>query len=261
MGKEIQRESLLIAGGCSFGDSTYSGYLKHNVTPWPELAGKELGIETLNLCKSGYSNDNITNSVMDAVIDNLDKKLIVMILWTSPNRINFFDYSTHVAGKHLQLNNDHEIVENFLDLYGFWGSDFDKVAVNYNLRCMWKLNEFLKNNNIEFYQAQSSSLITNLVWMGPDEGEEYEQYRYSKLIAETPHNRYYNPYFFTTQSFRSNMKWMKDKTCHLSDEDSHPNEKGHQYILESFLVMKESGVKEISSDVVYDDVETEFIYD
>ena len=265
---------LLITGGCSYGDRRYSGYLKHNVTPWPELVKEQLEIETLNLCRSGYSNDNITNSVMDAVIDNLDKKLIVMILWTSPNRLNFFDYATHVAGKHFQYDDGyqspmHKIIEDFLELNEFWGSDFDKAVVNYNLRCMWKLNEFLKNNDIEFYQAQSSSLITNSVWMGKDESEEDKQRRYHKLINETPYNRYYNPYFFTTQSFRSNMKWMGDLTCQLSDEDSHPNEKGHHYILECFLTMKESGINEISSDVVYGGFNvplnnikyTEFVYD
>ena len=69
MGKEIQRESLLIAGGCSFGDSTYSGYLKHNVTPWPELAGKELGIEMLWNCGGGK-----IQSSSDLVTKQKDRK-------------------------------------------------------------------------------------------------------------------------------------------------------------------------------------------
>ena len=267
---------LLIIGGCSFGDPNYHGYIEHNVTPWPELIGKELDIETLNLCMSGYSNDNIANSVMDAVMDNSDKKLTVMVLWTGPNRINFFDYVWHVTGKHSKKDN-HHLIETFIEKYGCWGFKFDKIAVNFNLRCMWKLNEFLKSRNIEYYQAHSSSLINNIVWMQPfhnqlhtigkdnlsEDDKEYQSERLQRLINETPHNRYYDPNFFTTQSFRSNMKWLSDQTCHLSIEDTHPNEKGQQYILESFLVMKQSGTQVMSSDIIYDgDIwKTEFVYD
>ena len=91
----------------------------------------------------------------------------------------------------------------------------------------------------------------------------YQTERQQRLIDEIPYNRYYDPNFFTTQSFKSNMKWLSDQTYHLSTEDTHPNEKGHQYILESFLVMKQSQTQVMSSDIIYDgDIwKTEFVYD
>lgn len=256
---------LLIIGGCSFGDPNYHGYTERNITPWSELLRKELDIETLNLCTSGYSNDNITNSVMDAVMDNSDKKLTVIVLWTAPNRINFFDYVWHVTGRYSK-ESKHHMIEKFIDVNECWGFKFDKIAVNFNLRCMWRLNEFLKNRNVEYYQAHSSSLINNIVWMQPfqrqlytigkdnltEDEKKYQSERIERLIDETPHNRYYNPNFFTTQSFRSNMKWLADDTCHLSVEDTHPNKKGQEYILESFLVMKQSGTQVMSSNIIYD---------
>ena len=261
-------KDLLIIGGCSFSDPMYPGYIEHNVTPWSELISKELGIETLNVSKRGNSNDNITNSIMDAVIDNHDKKLTVMILWSSPNRLNYFDTRGYVTGCHYGI-------DSYIKDKQFPGFEFDKAAVNFNLRCIWRLNKFLQNNNIEYYQAHSSSLINNISWMPPffeskdDLSElelQHQLQREAKLIEETPHNRYYDPSFFTTQSFRSNMKWVTDPTCHLSDEDIHPNEKGHNQILEYFLIMHESKLEKLSSNDLYklDDnynLGTTFIYD
>ena len=267
---------LLIIGGCSFGDPNYHGYIKHSVTPWSELLRKELEIETLNLCKSGYSNDNIANTVMDAVMDNSDKKLTVIVLWSTPNRVNFFDYMYYVTGRYTKENNNH-LITQYIKANNFWGFEFDKCATNFNLRIMWRLNEFMNNRNIEYYQAHSSSLINNIVWTLPfdrqlyvkgkepltEQEMEYQKERQQRLIDEIPYNRYYDPNFFTTQSFKSNMKWLSDQTYHLSTEDTHPNEKGHQYILESFLLMKQSGTQVMSSDIVYDDdtQKSEFVYD
>jgi len=271
-----ESSELLIIGGCSFGDPKYHGYNKSKIAPWSKLLEKELRIETLNLCKSGYSNDNIANKVMDAVMDNSHKKLTVMVLWSTPNRVNFFDYMYHVTGTYNKGSKNH-MVEQFITANKMFGFEFDKAAVQFNLRIMWRLNEFMNNRNIEYYQAHSSSLINNIVWMQPfhnqmrtvgkdklsEDDKEYQSERLQRLIDETPYNKYYNPNFFTTQSFRSNMKWLPDHTCHLSIEDTHPNEKGHQYILESFLVMKQSQTQVMSSDIIYDgDIwKTEFVYD
>lgn len=269
MGKEVQRESLLITSGCSFSDPRYGGYLKNDITIWCDTVAKELNIDVLNLGKHAFSNDYIENSIMDAVIDNQDKDLIVMFLWTSPNRLNFFDHDRFVISEESYWPSSKDPEYHLLQyrkksMRPWWGFEFDKRAVNYNLRCIWRLNEFLKNRNIEYYQAHSSSLINNIVYCNPPKLEDkmLEEDRIKTLIDNVPQNRYYDKNFFTTQSFRSNAKWSVDETMQISKEDIHPNQEGHNYIADQFLLMKES--QKISSDDYYENSNyrrPEFIYD
>ena len=210
-------KKLLIASGCSYTDPAFPLYEPNNITVWPELVATELGIEHLNLAHKGGSNDYICNSVTDAVLDNLDRDITVMVLWTSSNR-----WIPDDGPKRL------------------WKEDW---LVTYQLRCMWRLNEFCKQRNIPIYQGHSTSPLSSL-----------EIQNKASLLFN---NRYYNPEYFGPQHPTSNMPWMANEP-YLIPGDGHPNQKGQDWIAEYFLIKYEGGDFEVP---LHNSKYIEFVYD
>jgi len=193
------KEKLLIASGCSYTDQDYETYISNDIMVWPELVAAELGIEHLNLGAQGASNDYICNSVTDAIFDYSDRDLIVMVLWTSSNRWY------PCPGKDTLVKED-------------W-------LVTYQLRCMWRLNEFCKQQQVSLYQGHSTCPLADLGFVS-----------YDPLLK----NRYYNPEYFGPQNPISNMPWMANEP-YMIPGDGHPNQKGHDWIAEYFLIRYEGG--------------------
>jgi hypothetical protein len=252
---------LLIVGGCSNTDPNWPSYRSNNITMWPELISKELGIEVLNTSKVGSSNDRICNMIMDAVIDNQDRDLLVMILWSSHNRLNIFDEdyfvkpTTKASSLTLYGYNQYKLVEYTTEYmreeYTYDKHkifDIDKDVLNYNLRAIWKLNNFLKERNIEFYQVQAFSLVNHIIWMGPffeDEKlsfkeKEFQKEREAKLIEYAPTNRYFDESYFTTQHWRNNSLFLEDSSMVIGKDDYHPNQIGQEWLANTFMLLSES---------------------
>ena len=211
MGKEIQSKSLLIVSGCSHSHSNLQQYLDHGIKTWPEIVADELDMELMNLARGSAPNDYIANSVMDAVLDNLDKNLTVMVLWTDSAR--------------------------------WYGFEQDICWLTYNLRCMWRLNDFLNQRDVTFYQAATSCPTAGLDPQPPNE--------------DIFKNRYFSKDYFTTQAPTDNMIWMGNEELMIPN-DPHPNQKGHDWIAETFLLQyygKDQKPFEENKNF------TEFIYD
>ena len=97
----MTKESLLITGGCSnsadtqFGGGFVKDYIKNNILIWPKIVAEKLNMKLLNVAMGAASNDYIENMIYDAIIENHNKyNCIVMIFWTSGQRINLFDQDT-----------------------------------------------------------------------------------------------------------------------------------------------------------------------
>ena len=58
---------------------------------WPEVVGKKLGYNVVNLGESGNSNDAIFKSAQDYIIDH--KVDMICALWTQGHRLNIHDMS------------------------------------------------------------------------------------------------------------------------------------------------------------------------
>ena len=262
---------LLITSGCSFTDPKYTRYKDHNIEVWPELLAKELNVELLNVAKKGASNDYISNSVMDAVIDNLDREIIVCVSWTGSNRLNFFDVDGHVLNydstntKAVRALRDYMLTSD-----KFWDENFDLRVVNFNLRCVWRLDNFLKQHNIEFYHAHVYSPCAGIAALEAralayydDDIIEDQLLKYAErekiLIENTPNNRYFSYDYFKTQSYDSNMKWTDDSSMKIAPDDGHPNQKGQESIKESFMILMESN--ELTHDGVHMNSMESFVYD
>ena len=247
---------LLITSGCSFSDPKYTVYKHHNIDVWPELLAKELDIELLNVAQKGASNDYISNSIMDAVIDHLDKEIIVCVLWTGSNRLNFFDVDGHVFASNSESINideslrlkDKAFRDYMLSDDEFSNENFDLRVVNFNLRCVWRLDNFLKQHNIKFYHTHAYSPCAGVTWISPQHDDITEdqllkqrEQRERILVDNTPNNRYFSYDYFKTHSYNSNMKWTDDSTMKIAD-DGHPNQKGHEYIKDSFMILMASDI-------------------
>lgn len=232
---------LLIASGCSFSDPRYSAYKDYGITVWPKLIAEELQVDLLNVAQIGESNDYISNSVMDAVVDNLDKEIIVCVLWTGGNRLNFFDIDGHVLIENSTVNINeamrlrHKALRDYmLTISDFCDETFDEKAVNFNLRCVWRLDNFLKQYNIKFYHMHVYSPCAGIVWTGLNQTE-----REGMLIDNTPKNRYFSYDYFKSQPYTKNMKWVDDSSMKIPN-DGHPNQRGHDSIKESFMLLMAS---------------------
>lgn len=249
-------KKLLITAGCSFTDPKHPGYSNEGITLWPELVANDINADLLNLGKLGTGNDYISNMVTDAVIDNHDRDIVVMVLWSSFNRINLFDYHWFVMPQADEKLKDlsparyklSELIKSEIDPsklpYGF---EFDKCFLNYNLRAIWRLNDFLKHRNIEFYQAHSFSIINNILWIAPysindeltPEEMKWQKEREQKLIEYTPTNRYFSEDYFTTHSWRENIRFLQDESLQIGNGDIHPNQEGMDWLSDVFLLQIE----------------------
>jgi len=246
---------LLIAGGCSVTDKNfYFDSHQYDMKVWPDIIGEELGIDVLNVGVSGAGNDYIANSVMDAIVDNQDKELTVMVLWSGANRLNFWDacHHVHVPNNNLGIDESCAImidknnrtpikhVYNYIEA-NEWNLETDLAVLNYNLRCMFRLTEFCEKRSINFYQMSWASIVANIMNGFAEEeilGKKRYAERYAKLIDAVPKNRYYSPKYFGTQSFRDNSKWVDDESMQI--DFGHPNEKGHEWIAAGFMILKEN---------------------
>ena len=217
---------LLIASGCSYTDQEYHGYSEHNIITWPELVAKELNIEFVNVALRAAPNDYICNSLTDAIFDYSHRDIIIMVLWTDSNR-----WYPIEPPKRLRTKD--------------W-------LVTYQLRCMWRLNELCKQQKVPLYQGHSTKLFGGL-------SEFYfRDNRYSiEDLDLLLNNRYYNDDYFGPQNPWSNMMWMDNETYIIPD-DGHPNQKGHDWIAEYFLMKYEGGDFKMPSD---NHNTTKFVYD
>ena len=258
-------KKLLITGGCSYTDENFKQYIDNAVTLWPRIVAKELDVDLINLGKAGASNEYITNSVIDTVMDNQDKDITVMVLWSSPNRINLFDLNQIVFPMSSDISRVHDpyqLIEKFKVLLDSTIEDifvFDEKILNYNLRCMWLLNNFLELRSINFYQANAHSAFSNIFQMHSsilDNSKDLQKEREKRLIDNTPYNRYFSEKYFTTQSWRQNMPWLSDPKMKING-NGHPNQEAQIWLSDTFLIQTESGLLQSTGskeavDFIYD---------
>jgi hypothetical protein len=83
--------TLLIAGGCSYADPNYVMYKKFDIETWPSLLAKKLGYDLINTAQGGRGNRHIVNSVIDAVVENEERDIVVVVAWSELYRLSYID--------------------------------------------------------------------------------------------------------------------------------------------------------------------------
>ena len=96
------KKKILLAGGCSYTDENFYS-IAHKLPDderggwpmWPEIMGKELGLEVFNTASSGCGNPEIAKTIISNIIKYGDRIEKVVVLWTSADRIQHYNYTVH----------------------------------------------------------------------------------------------------------------------------------------------------------------------
>jgi len=134
------KKKILLAGGCSYTDANFKSTAhtlpddKRSGWPmWPEIMGKELGLEVINTAESGKGNPLIAKRLISNIIKYGDRIEKVVVLWTSFDRVQHYNWSVHPS----------------LDAYGN-----EPLAADHHKYCglneyKWEPSQFQKHKIIE----------------------------------------------------------------------------------------------------------------
>ena len=247
----------LLAVGCSFTDENFISKLhpeKDCSWPkWPEVLGKKLGYEVVNLGRRGNSNDAIFKSAQDYIIDH--KVDMICALWTQATRLNIHDienYNWMHSFSHIP-----EISKWFVDIdkqKNFINIDkFSKLLswkhtalANEHLRYVYMLDQLGKYNNIPVYHMQGVRIYFAFT-VPNDVRRERKHKEYLNAVLDSPYfkildkqtNIYGWPFYTTLggKTFKQPIPWVSTdiKEHIISESDGHPNGKGHQKIASRFM--------------------------
>ena len=261
----------LLAVGCSLTDEKFESMahpeLDCSWPKWPEIVGKKLGYNVVNLGESGNSNDAIFKSAQDYIIDH--KVDMICALWTQGHRLNIHDMSNinwNATYNSKSLYSDGSTssypgkiepkdpftiktmkifnLEKFTDIV-------EKKwirLIHEHLRNIFMLNQFSRYNNIPIYHMQgASSFIPEI------EGVALSRKRHIKYLQAFVDSKYFNildkqtniygwPFYQELGGFAIDQIFKQDGPDQdiLSDKDKHPNAHGHEVIANEYFELIES---------------------
>lgn len=261
--------TLLIAGGCSYTAADYHLYKKLNIKTWPSLLAKEHNCKLINTAIGGKGNRNIMNGVIDAIMKNKDKEIIVAVAWSEPFRMSFIDDT--VLDRTVFLFSDQEY-ENRLTLSPGLAKFFNfnndarrefikylkpnpwrkenklspiKNAIDFNCRLIsqsfkniWYLQDFCDRHEIKSYHMHTFNPLKY------DEKLTEEIYGTGDVNKKSLKAIQENIYFKLVQDFDTYMGYRYNLSNDLEKEGLwisennkiyyHPNQKGHELIAKRF---------------------------
>ena len=95
-------KKILLAGGDSYTDPNFlsDAYTlpdneRSGWPMWPEIMGKELGLEVINTGHMGKGNTWIAKTIISNIIKYSDRIEKVVVLWTSADRIQHYNWTVH----------------------------------------------------------------------------------------------------------------------------------------------------------------------
>lgn len=270
MAEEIKK--LLITGGDSYTAQNYPLYQELEIISWPELLAKRKGYDLINTARSGCSNRHILNSVMDAVIENEEREIIVIVSWSEVYRLSFIDdidldqavflISEKESNKRCSMS---KMLAMFFDRIDttrkeyikhiLWNqsktnqTDVEKMIslnsklITQSFKTMWMLQDFCKNRRIMFYHLNTFDPLSSDFFLSKEiySNEVDTSEESFKSVLE-------NKYF---QYVQQNVNYMGYNYCIYNDIEKnklfidydnvinlHPNQKGHNFIatkVDSFL--------------------------
>ena len=259
----------LLAVGCSF---TFKDY-KSSVYPdidcswpkWPEIVGKKLGYEVVNLGTNGHSNDNIMRSAQDYLAFN--KADMVCALWTEPFRLNLHD--TYHANWYSYLSQDAALIMGRVNNQKW--RDPSKSLINYKelakrlcrtddhtrvaseeLRHIHTLDVIGKSRSVPVYHMHGCSLWKSHVYetasvvLGDNITNKEKNEKFKMWLRAFVRS----PYFNILDKQTNIWGWpfyeqlggeepLGNRDYRISEIDSHPSAKGQQIIADKYLELIE----------------------
>lgn len=222
-------KTLLIATGCSFTDFIESRYLKPGIDTWPDLVAEFMDWDLINVGKGGSGNDYICNAAIDAILENSDRDIVVMVLWTNATRLDFFDKNTCsivLPDEFKHRVDEIKFPENIRlnkELHESNCIPSLKWMVKHTIRNIWTLNTICKFNNIKIINARYLNFMPR-----------FKKYQDSEML----HNEMMKIYFendYITKEELDLSTLMGNTKYWISPDDNHPNQLGHEVISHDFM--------------------------
>ena len=98
----MKKKKILLAGGCSYTDPNFLSTAhalpadeRGGWPMWPEIMGKELGLEVINTGHMGKGNTWIAKTIISNIIKYSDRIEKVVVLWTGADRIQHYNWTVH----------------------------------------------------------------------------------------------------------------------------------------------------------------------
>lgn len=231
-------KTLLITGGCSFTDSNLEQYIKLCIDAWPEVVADFMDWDLLNAGKGGGSNGHIFKSVIDAINENRDKNIVVMLSWTNPQRLSVYGYGNLHTDLHLSPNQKRIISNPNLNAMRIVSKQLselremvpnNKVQLEDTFRYIWLLNYFCEKENIKIINGKSLNFFRQ-----DDTGytKDLDSIEYYNLIKD-----YFDPQFPACDLHSASPTIVEEYVIkpYGEDKDFHPNQKGHDLIAHRFI--------------------------
>jgi len=220
---KLTKYKKILVSGCSFTNKDYESAHNPNIDvswpKWPEILGKQLDCEVINLGFSGAGNEYISSTILD----NIDKYNpdLVIAAWSQSQRK---DYMSHNRWNNI-----------LYDMYG----DME-YFINKSLRTYYLMQEYFKFKKIKYcpfqmlpiYSINSHSLL-----------KDEEKKLVSKIILKSVYHNKIDDSFIgwpcekTIGGFTIKDEILKGYSgeglkYQISEMDTHPNKKGHELIAE-----------------------------
>jgi hypothetical protein len=262
----------LLAVGCSFTNKNYKSdehpEMDCSWPKWPEIVGKKLGYEVVNLGTNGHSNDNIMRSVQDYLA--YYKVDMVCALWTEPFRLNIHDTyhanwyaylrrdvrsitgSKRKAVKTSHLNASKPLVDHIELVKRLCRTNDHTHVASEELRHIHTLDIIAKSHNIPVYHMHGCSLWKNHVYETASVvlGDNITQKEKNQKFKLWLRAFVYSPYFNILDKQTNIWGWpfyeeiggelpLGNRDHRISEIDSHPNAKGQQILADKYLELIE----------------------
>ena len=244
----------LLAVGCSFTEENFKSQVYPEMDcswpKWPEIVGKKLGYNVVNLGKGGSSNDVIFKSAQDYIIDH--KVDMICALWTQCTRLNIHDMNT--------VNWVHSFKDNTITAYSkrnvlnskyFSGLLRRKhtALANEHLRNIYMLDQLCTHKNIPAYHMQGCesfipTIIANEIQYDQRDDkvnkDYYNAFMHSKYfnLLENISERIWGWPFYEELGGASMSDYFYDngeQNYCIGEKDTHPNAKGQRVIADKFM--------------------------
>tara|TARA_R110000782_G_scaffold90757_1_gene173919 strand:- start:337 stop:1020 length:684 start_codon:yes stop_codon:yes gene_type:complete len=206
------RKKLIVSGDSFTAGSNYrtpgDGSIKNNQTYiWPDILAEKLDMECVNLGEGGTGNEKIHNEMFDELCHPKDIGLAIC-MWSSFDRWDFYGLSFRLY------------VQKHFDLLS---------KMRKSLRYFHSFQTQCEHKNVDYLQVQGFYPTESLI----------------KGYLDIPHFDCINsktflgwPIYEELGGYQISTKLREldpDQTeLHISEVDSHPNDKGHAWIADFF---------------------------
>lgn len=253
-------KKLLICGGDSWSSPNDPCYVEFGVDRiWTDMVADFMDWDIINLGRGGVDNGYIYGKVVDAIEENSDRDIVVMVNWSQAIRLVPYDLNIGQLTWNINMPNlappfgpakvrAQESLRDLFSLHIQEGTRFAnklqieefwmKVA-NFSLRQIYQLDTYCKNKEIPIIHHRALQTLSGIEWILEPRINPYLRRDMLKVVKE---NQYYKKISKLKNVVGNKNFFAKKSSCfelypdyYLSPSEKHPNKQGMSLIAHSFI--------------------------